>query len=112
MPDIMLADVETLKRRLKITHNDDDDDLELVLAVASSRVVVYLDKRADEVLDLDSSGELTSGSDVPPAIEMATLYLAAIAVRNPDGMGGDFDGGELPDPVKAWLKPFREPPLA
>ena len=109
---IALTDRETLKRRLGILHNDDDADLDFLIVAASRRIVLYLDVAADALLDLDSSGELPSGPPVPPEIEAATLYLAGIMWRNRDGAQPDFDGGALPAPVIAFLKPLREPPLA
>lgn len=109
---IALTDLGTLKRRLNILHNDDDADLEFLIVAASRRVVIYLDVAADALLDLDSSGELPSGPAIPPEVEAATLYLAGIMWRNRDGGPDDFDDGELPSPVRAFLKPLRIPPIA
>lgn len=109
---IALTDRQRFKDRMGILHNDQDADVDFIILAASRRVVIYLDVAADALLDLDSSGELPSGPAIPPEIEAATLYLAGIMWRNRDGGPDDFDDGELPSPVRAFLKPLRIPPVA
>lgn len=110
--ELALTTIERLKKRLAILHDDDDDDLEFLILAASRAVVNYLDTRADAVLDLDSSGDLPSGVEIPPEVEAATLYLAGVMYRNKDGADPDFVGTSLPYPVIAFLRPLRDIPIA
>jgi hypothetical protein len=110
---VMLATVEVTKDRLNIDTDDDDAKVGGYIEAASASVIRHLKDQADVLLDLDTGGDLTTGSVVPAEIETATIILVGYWYRNPDGdPDKDFEGDELPRPVKAILKMLRDPTLA
>ncbi len=107
-----LVSLQQVKAGLRVDHDDDDGHLELLIEAASNRVVKHLKGRAAEVLDLDSSGEPTSGG-IPAEVMVATIMLVGYLYRNPDqDPDRDFDIGMLPKPVKSLLYALRDPTLA
>ncbi|MFA7105598.1 MAG: head-tail connector protein [Dysgonamonadaceae bacterium] len=105
-----LVSLERVKSALRIDGSDDDELLSVYIEAASAAVINYLKSQAEKLLDLDSGGNLPSGSIVPPEIEMATLILVGHWYREPDGNpDGAFAGGSLPQPVVTLLYPLRDP---
>lgn len=101
---------------LRADADQDQANVELMVEAASAAVVNYLGDGADSWLDsqgepiLDSNGE---ADDVPAAVKMAVLYLAAWFYRNRDADPEKaFHPGYLPAPVTAMLYPLRDPTLA
>lgn len=110
---IELTTVSEVKSRLRIDHDDDDTMLAGLILAASGIVVNYLKSRAAVVLDLDSNGELTSGSEVPPPVEAATIMMVGYLYRNPDGDPDKaFSHGMLPVSVTSLLYTYRDPAIA
>lgn len=110
---LALVTLEVVKAALLVDTDDDDDTLELLIYAASRSVVKYLKARAEVLLDLDSSGEISSGFEVPPEIVVATIFLVGTLYREPDGDAEKaFEQGYLPTPVTALLYPLRDPALA
>lgn len=108
-----LVSLDIVKKALRVTTDDDDELLATYILAASAAVISYLKGRAEEVLDLDSGGDLVSGSEVPSNIEMATIYMVGHFYREPDSdTDKAFEQGYLPRPVTALLYPFRDPALA
>ena len=95
MPD--LVTLGQAKTALRIYHDDFDTSLTLLVSAASNAVVNYLGGRAEAVLNLDSSGEIPSGTDVPEEVQAATLYLVGALHRDSDA-SDEFDRGYLPPP--------------
>lgn len=94
------------------TPHEDDDLLENVYIPAASQAVIdHLKSRAEEVLDLDSGGDIPSGVEVPEIIQVAVILLVK-HWYDPTELRQDFEGAELPPVVKALLKPLRDPTLA
>jgi hypothetical protein len=105
-----LVSLQRVKDALRVDGSDDDALLMAYIDAASSAVVNYLKDQAETLLDLDSGGELQSGSHVPPEIETATLMLVGHFYREPDGNPDNgFGRGYLPAPVMALLYPLRDP---
>lgn len=110
---VALVTLTEVKSRLRIETNDDDAMLVGYVEAASASVINYLKAQADVLLDLDSSGDLPSGSDVPSVIQAATIMLVGYFYRNPDSdPDKDYDMGFLPKPVMALLYPLRDPACA
>ena len=119
---MMLVTLEDAKARLRIVHDAEDLDLELMIQQASAAVMNYLGRPLDyytpEVASSsDSESEIPlSSSDgevaipVPPEVELATLLLVGILARDRDGVEAkDWEHGYLPKPVMAFLYPLRDP---
>jgi len=110
---VALVSLERVKEALHVDANDDDNLLQAYIAAASAAVINYLKGQAEALLDLDSGGDLPSGAEVPPEIEIATLVLVGHFYREPDGNPEQaFEQGYLPKPVTALLYPLRDPALA
>lgn len=118
---VALVTLEQVKAGLRIAEwdadgnmieHDDDSHLTLLIGAASNRIIKFLKNRADEVLNLDSSGELTSAG-IPDEVTVATIMLVGYLYRNPDqDPDGDFDLGQLPKPIKSMIYTLRDPALA
>lgn len=109
---VALVTKEQVKAALRIDTTDDDAHLTLLIGAASNRIISFLKGRADEVLNLDSAGELTSAG-IPDEVTVATIMLVGYLYRNPDqDRDGDFELGQLPKPVKSLLYMLRDPALA
>lgn len=110
---VALVSLDRVKEALHVDSADDDALLDAYIAAASAAVINYLKGQAEVLLDLDSSGDLPSGAEVPPEIEMATIILVGHFYREPDGNPDQaFEQGYLPKPVTALLYPLRDPALA
>jgi hypothetical protein len=108
-----LVTLEDVKSALRIDTEDDDFILTAYVAAASAAVIGYLKEQADAILDLDSGGDLTSGSDVPADIQVATIMLVGHFYREPDGdTEKAFEYGYLPKPVVSLLYRYRDPAIA
>lgn len=108
----LLVTKEQVKAMLRIDTTDDDATLQLLIGAASNRIVKFLKSRADAVLNLDSSGEITS-EGIPDEVTVACVMLVGYLYRNPDqDPDGDFDLGQLPKAVKSLIYMLRDPALA
>ncbi|KFB10340.1 head-tail connector protein [Nitratireductor basaltis] len=118
---VALVSLDMVKRALRIGDLDENGDplpseddvlLETYIAAASAAVINYLKGQAEAVLNLDSSGELPSGAEVPSEVQMACILLVGHFYREPDGDAEDaFEHGYLPKPVISLLYPLRDPAL-
>jgi hypothetical protein len=122
---MMLVGIEDAKARLRIVHDAEDMDLELMIQQASAAVMNYLGKPLDHYsvsAGSDSDSEVSSDSEsssdgervrtVPAEVELATLLLVGILYRDRDGMEAkDWPHGYLPTPVTAFLYPLRDPAM-
>jgi hypothetical protein len=108
MPD--LTSLTETKKALRILHDDDDSTLCAYIKAASETVIGYLDTRAAVILDLDSGGELTSGSEIPVAVKIAT-QIVVNALYTGDESLKDRPGG-LPYQAEMLLYRLASPPLA
>lgn len=105
---VMLTDVDTVKVRLRIDQDVEDDDLELMIMGASASVLNYL-KLAHDFYD-DSNG---NPQGVPDEIVNATILLVGILSRDRDGQEADkWTQGYLPTPVVSLLYCLRDPAVA
>lgn len=109
---VSLVSLSLLKSALRIDTTDDDDLLtDVYIPGASAAIVKHLDSRIEDILDLDSGGDLVSGAEVPAVVQVATIFLIA-EWYDQDEPTKAFEGDELPARVKAILKPLRDPALA
>lgn len=98
-----LCSVEDVKKVFRISTNDDNEMIQLLIHAASASVVAHLKGRAAEVLGT---------GDVPYPIQMATIILVGYWYRNPDrDPDQEYERGYLPRPVSSILYPFRDPAL-
>lgn len=106
-----LVDLKTVKKILRIDHDDDDQALEQLIRSASERIILYFKSRAKEVLALDDNGKLTE--PIPAPIVISAAIYVGILYRNVDqDPDNDWDPSKLPAMVTANLYPFRDPTLA
>jgi hypothetical protein len=110
-----LVSLSRTKSLLHVDTTDDDALLRFLIRAASRRIIRHLKNQAGEVLGADSpvdylpSGELVIDDDV----QMAVIWLVGHMYRSPDNdVDKEFEGDELPRPVKMMLKPLRDPALA
>jgi hypothetical protein len=101
----MSADLVTLdEARAALRLDDDFPDLTVQIAVtnASDSVLAYLN-RTDPYTDEDP---------VPPNVKQATLLLAGIFLRDPDGVeSSSWERGYLPNAVCSLLYQRRDPAM-
>ena len=115
----MLVTLEDAKARLRIVHDAEDLDLELMIQQASAVVMKYLELPIDyytaTIASSDSDSEAVSSDGtttrtIPAQVELATLLLVGILARDRDGVEmKDWDHGYLPKPVMNVLYPLRDP---
>ena len=116
---MMLVTLEDAKARLRIVHDAEDLDLEMMIQQASAAVMNYLGLPLDyytaTIASSDSDSDLVSSDGtttrtIPPEVELATLLLVGILARDRDGVEAkDWEHGYLPKPVMAFLYPLRDP---
>lgn len=97
----------------QVLPHEDDALLDEYIEAASAAVINYLKGQAEALLNLDSGGDIPSGTEIPKEIEIATILLVGHFYKEPDGNDdGSFEHGYLPRPVTALLYPLRDPALA
>lgn len=114
---VMLVTLDEAKAHLRVTHDLEDEDIQLRIEAASESVISYL---KDASLDfVDTGGDLITDSSgnslVPARVKMATLLLlgAFYGHRGEDGgQAAQYRMGFLPPAVTALLFPLRVPTLA
>jgi len=110
---LALTNLENVKARLKIDSDDDDMVLEGYIFGASICIKNFLKAQADEILDLDSSGEMQSGFEVLPDVETATIALVGWFYKHPDDdLDKYIEPGHLPKFVTCILWARRDPAIA
>lgn len=118
----MLVSLERTKARLRFDTNAEDVDLTFMIEAASQMVLNYLkvdesyfagsEYDTDGVWPADTDGVLI-GADTYPEVQTATIYLAGMLKRDPDGAEAEkWQQGYLPFPVMAMLYPLRDPAIA
>lgn len=110
---VALVTLELTKEFLRVDFPDDDDVLNALIAACSDYVINYLKDQADEVLGLDSGGELPSGTEIPEIVQVATMLWVQHIY---DQRGTEMDGAPLaqgypPMVVVSLLHPLRDPAL-
>lgn len=111
----LLVSRDKVKKALRIDSDDDNDLLDLLISAASRRIVRHLKGQAGELLSIDSPPDSPPNDldAVPEDVQGAVIFLTGILYRSPDNDTDDaFADGELPKPVKAMLRPLRDPALA
>ncbi|HEX7138196.1 MAG TPA: head-tail connector protein [Vicinamibacterales bacterium] len=101
-PSRALVTLEDAKQWLRIDDGALDRDLEIAIAGASASVMGYL-KRAEPYPE----------DEVPADVQLATLLLVGIMIRDPDGVeSAQWDDGYLPRAVKNLLYQLRDPTVS
>jgi hypothetical protein len=112
---VALVTVEDAKARLRIVHDAEDIDLELMIQQASASVMNYLGLAHNYYEtggSTSSSSDSASSSAVPDEVQLAVLMMVGILARDRDGVEAkDWDHGYLPRPVTSLLYPLRDPAL-
>lgn len=116
----MTAELVTLdlaKQHLQLTHDQQDEVVELLIAAASELIIEYLKDAAYEFTD--TSGERLEDSSglvaIPARVQLATLTLIAIGFAHRGEDGGSmaqFTASSLPPQVTAYVSMMRTPTLA
>jgi hypothetical protein len=117
----MLVTIEDAKARLRIVHDAEDLDLEMMIQQASAAVMNYLGKPLDYYTEATAAAGSDSDSEpvssdgtvtipVPAEVQLATLLLVGILYRDRDGTEAkEWQHGYLPWPVTSFLYPLRDP---
>jgi hypothetical protein len=111
----MLVSLDRVKTALRVTHDNDDGMIEVLISGASKAVLRYLKGQAGDLLSIDSPPDSPPNDldDVEEDIQVAVILLVGHFYRNPDNdVEGAFERGYLPKPVTALLYPHRDPTLA
>lgn len=108
---MVIIDLDTLKKHLRVLHDDEDAEIEIYGAAAEGIVVEYLDRpvvAADVVLPVEGEpGYDPDAINVTPTIVAAILLVTGdlYEVREPDPkLAGD---AVLPRAVRMLLAPWR-----
>jgi len=99
-----LVTLDEAKRHLRVTHDDEDDDIKFRISAASEIVLDYIKKR-----DSDWTTDTT-----PKLVKAATLLVLA-GLYEDRGDGEEVlsqANGYLDRPVTAILHRYRDPALA
>lgn len=99
-----LLELETVKRHLRVFHDDEDSQIEIYAAAAESIVTEYLDR---EVVATGETPALPDGIAVGPAIVAAILLVAADLYENREPDMAAQGEVVLPRHVRALLAPWR-----
>ncbi|MEC9246285.1 MAG: head-tail connector protein [Pseudomonadota bacterium] len=109
---LRIGEIEETSGGWDVLPHEDDTLLDAYIEAASAAVINYLKDQAEVILNLDSGGDVPSGTEIPKEIETATILLVGHFYREPDGDTEEaFDRGYLPKPVTALLYPLRDPAL-
>lgn len=105
--------LEAAKRQLRITHTNEDDDLQEKLEAATEAVLDHLVRR-DETWN--ATMEAWTVDTVPRSIRQAILvYFGTLMHRRGDddpGTAGTSRPGALPPEVEALIARYRAPAVA
>lgn len=116
----VFASINQIKKRIRFDNDAEDDDFQLIAESATSMILNYL---KDQTLYQDSNGDVLIDSHgdvvartpatpdgVPPEVMHATILLAGMIKRDPDGQDMDkWQQGYLPWQVTAGIYQLRDP---
>lgn len=109
--------LDQAKLRLKVDNDQQDSDIELMIAGASKACFRYMGEIGTSTFT-DSAGTVMEDSNgvvigVPEDAQNACLVLVGMWLRDPSGVeAGSWERGYLPAPVTALLYPFRRPSMS
>jgi hypothetical protein len=114
---VALVTLDQVRLRLKYDAPDDDANLLGTIYGASRMVLNYLRLTEDAFTNSDGTMDVDSDTqayhEVPEEVQMATLMMIGILLRDPEGTESQkWEPGFLPAPVTAMLYPLRDPALA
>lgn len=118
----IFASVNQVKQRIRFDNNEEDGDFELIVQSATSMILAYLkdptayqDSNGDVLLDSNGDVVLASPatpSGVDPSVFQATVILAGMIKRDPDGQEiAQWQQGFLPWQVTACIYHLRTPTM-
>lgn len=99
-----LLELETVKRHLRIMHDEDDAEISVYQAAAESIVTEYLDR---QVVAADAEPTKPDGILITPAIVASILLVAADLYENREPDMKAQGDAILPRYVRALLAPWR-----
>jgi len=107
-----LVSLTLARKHLRVTHPDDDAEIEAYLAAAETIVTEYLDRAVYGPVDDSPPGAPPSGDDgtaieVTPAITAAILLLLGDLYENREADQESKGDAVLPRAVRALLAPYR-----
>lgn len=111
----LLVTVDRVRDALRLDDGESDQLIAFYISAASRAVVRYLQGQAGDLLSIDSPPDSPTNdlSEVPEDIAMATIFLTGHFYRQPDGDDEkSFEDHELPRPVVALLRHYRDPSMA
>ena len=105
-----LVSLDTVKQLHRVSHDDDDGILQVLISAASIRITNHLNSiQAVDWYDRENDAILTA---VPKNVEIAAAHLVGILYDDPSGDEHDADIGFLPKRVHMMLYSDRVPTLA
>jgi len=111
---VIFASIEETKNYLRYDDADNDAIIHSALEDASAFILGYL-KTTSYAFGVDSSGLLETDTEglvqnVPGQVRRATMIMAGIFLRDPQGVEMDkWDSGYPPRPVVNLLYQLRDP---
>lgn len=99
-----LLELETVKRHLRILHDDEDAQVSVYQDAAESIVIEYLDR---EVVADGEVPTLPDGIMITPAIAASILIVVADLYENREPDMKELGNAVLPRHVRALLAPWR-----
>lgn len=112
---MMLITLEQAKRQLRVTHDDEDYEIEETVEEASAAIVRYLKPSGADAF-LDTSGELIEEA-IPVEVKRACKITVTDWWKNREGQKENAVpeqfgyGYALPQAAIALLYPMRDPTL-
>lgn len=111
--DVEILTFEQAKAQIRITHEYEDDDLELKLTLAHGIVLDYIYLSRTASADLLETMQAWSDDSAPAGVKaaIARMFTNLVEFRG-DNRDMEVDGNDLPADVRQLLRMHKDPVIA